>query len=227
MSAPLVSIKGLERHYHMASETVRALDGADLEIQEGERIILLGPSGSGKTTLLNCISALDSPTAGTYTFNGSPVPKLDSEAMTSFRRNNIGYVFQFFNLLQDLTVLENIMLIQELSGGRDEARARQLLELVDLEEEVNRFPAEISGGQQQRVAIARSLAKSPRLLLGDELTGNLDSKTSAMVMEVLIKACEAEGITCVFVTHDESLVEYATRAVRLDSGRVMSDSMIE
>ena len=227
MPLPLVSIRGMERHYHMASGTVRALDGVDLDIQEGERIILLGPSGSGKTTLLNCISALDSPTAGTYTFNGSPVPKLDSEAMTSFRRNNIGYVFQFFNLLQDLTVLENIMLIQELSGGRDEARARQLLELVNLEEEVNRFPAEISGGQQQRVAIARSLAKSPRLLLGDELTGNLDSKTSAMVMEVLIKACEAEGITCVFVTHDESLVEYATRAVRLDSGRVMSDSMIE
>tara|TARA_B100002049_G_C15983030_1_gene333897 strand:- start:66 stop:719 length:654 start_codon:yes stop_codon:yes gene_type:complete len=217
----------MERHYHMASGTVRALDGVDLDIQEGERIILLGPSGSGKTTLLNCISALDSPTAGTYTFNGSPVPKLDSEAMTSFRRNNIGYVFQFFNLLQDLTVLENIMLIQELSGGRDETRAHQLLELVDLGDEVNRFPAEISGGQQQRVAIARSLAKSPRLLLGDELTGNLDSKTSAMVMEVLIKACEAEGITCVFVTHDESLVEYATRAVRLDSGRVMSDSMIE
>ena len=227
MSAPLVSIKGLERHYHMASETVRALDGADLEIQEGERIILLGPSGSGKTTLLNCISALDSPTAGTYTFDGSPVPRNDSEEMTSFRRKNIGYVFQFFNLLQDLTVIENIMLIQELSGGRDENRARQLLELVGLSGEVDRFPAEISGGQQQRVAIARSLAKSPRLLLGDELTGNLDSKTSAMVMEVLIKACEAEGITCIFVTHDESLVEYATRAIRLDSGRVMSDSTIE
>ena len=119
------------------------------------------------------------------------------------------------------------MLIQELSGGRDETRARQLLELVGLSGEVDRFPAEISGGQQQRVAIARSLAKSPRLLLGDELTGNLDSKTSAMVMEVLIKACEAEGITCIFVTHDESLVEYATRAIRLDSGRVMSDSTIE
>jgi putative ABC transport system ATP-binding protein len=147
--------------------------------------------------------------------------------MTSFRRENIGYVFQFFNLLQDLTVIENIMLIQELSGGRDETRARQLLELVGLSGEVDRFPAEISGGQQQRVAIARSLAKSPRLLLGDELTGNLDSKTSAMVMEVLIKACEAEGITCIFVTHDESLVEYATRAIRLDSGRVMSDSTIE
>ena len=152
------------------------------------------------------------------------MPKNDSEAMTTFRRKNIGYVFQFFNLLQDLTVLENILLIQELAGGRDEARARQLLNLVGLEAEVDRFPAEISGGQQQRVAIARSLAKSPRLLLGDELTGNLDSKTSAMVMEVLVKACEAEGITCVFVTHDESLIDYATRIVRLDSGRIMSDS---
>ena len=224
MPGPMVSIRGMERHYVMASETIKALDGIDLDIHEGERIILLGPSGSGKTTLLNCISALDSPTDGSYDFGGTPVPRHDSEAMTTFRRENIGYVFQFFNLLQDLTVLENILLIQELAGGRDEARARQLLNLVGLEAEVDRFPAEISGGQQQRVAIARSLAKSPRLLLGDELTGNLDSKTSAMVMEVLVKACEAEGITCVFVTHDESLIDYATRIVRLDSGRIMSDS---
>ena len=224
MPGSMVSIRGMKRHYVMSSETIRALDGIDLDIHEGERIILLGPSGSGKTTLLNCISALDSPTAGSYSFAGSAVPKNDSEAMTTFRRKNIGYVFQFFNLLQDLTVLENILLIQELAGGRDEARARQLLNLVGLEAEVDRFPAEISGGQQQRVAIARSLAKSPRLLLGDELTGNLDSKTSAMVMEVLVKACEAEGITCVFVTHDESLIDYATRIVRLDSGRIMSDS---
>ena len=224
MSGPMVSIRGMERHYVMASETIKALDGIDLDVHEGERIILLGPSGSGKTTLLNCISALDSPTDGSYDFGGSPVPRHDSEAMTTFRRENIGYVFQFFNLLQDLTVLENILLIQELAGGRDEARALQLLNLVGLEAEVDRFPAEISGGQQQRVAIARSLAKRPRLLLGDELTGNLDSKTSAMVMEVLVKACEAEGITCVFVTHDESLIDYATRIVRLDSGRIMSDS---
>jgi putative ABC transport system ATP-binding protein len=220
----MVSIRGMERHYVMASETIKALDGIDLDVHEGERIILLGPSGSGKTTLLNCISALDSPTDGSYDFGGTPVPRHDSEAMTTFRRENIGYVFQFFNLLQDLTVLENILLIQELAGGRDEARALQLLNLVGLEAEVDRFPAEISGGQQQRVAIARSLAKSPRLLLGDELTGNLDSKTSAMVMEVLVKACDAEGITCVFVTHDESLIDYATRIVRLDSGRIMSDS---
>ena len=147
--------------------------------------------------------------------------------MTRFRRDNIGYVFQFFNLLQDLTVLENILLIQELADGRDELRARHLLKIVGLEAEMNRFPAEISGGQQQRVAIARSLAKSPRLLLGDELTGNLDSKTSTMVMEVLVKACEAEQITCVLVTHDESLIEFATRVVRIDSGKIISDEIVE
>jgi putative ABC transport system ATP-binding protein len=156
-------------------------------------------------------------------FGGDEVPKSNSEKMTTFRRNNIGYVFQFFNLLQDLTVLENILLIQELSDGRDEKRARELLSLVGLESEVDRFPAEISGGQQQRVAIARSLAKSPNLLLGDELTGNLDSDTSSKVMEVLVSACEAEEITTVMVTHDESLAKYATRVVRLDSGVIVSD----
>ncbi|MBN54846.1 MAG: hypothetical protein CMA79_00155 [Euryarchaeota archaeon] len=264
----LVEMSDIKRHYAMTSGTVKALDGIDLEIDEGERIILLGPSGSGKTTLLNCLSALDTPTSGKYMFDGKEVPvapeekkrifrtgighwslrPIDwalsivfapveyfthsrpkakaNELMTSFRRDNIGYVFQFFNLLQDLTVLENILLIQELADGRNEERARHLLKLVGLEDEVDRFPAEISGGQQQRVAIARSLAKRPRLLLGDELTGNLDTQTSNTVMEVLVKACEAEGITCVFVTHDESLVEYATRVVRLDSGIILSDEIV-
>ena len=146
--------------------------------------------------------------------------------MTSFRRDNIGYVFQFFNLLQDLTVMENILLIQELSGGKDVDRAMKLLKLVGLEAEVDRFPAEISGGQQQRVAIARSLAKSPKLLLGDELTGNLDSKTSDMVMEVLVSACKEENITTITVTHDEKLTNYATRVIRLDSGKIISDEKV-
>ena len=223
---PLLELERVSRIYEMASETIRALDGVDLRVNEGERIILLGPSGSGKTTLLNCISALDSPTSGKYRFNGVDVPRNKAEKMTTFRRENIGYVFQFFNLLQDLTVLENILLIQELAGGRDVEKARHLLELVELHGEADRFPAEISGGQQQRVAIARSIAKSPKLLLGDELTGNLDSKTSAMVMEVLVKVCKTEGITCIFVTHDESLMKYATRVVRLDSGKITSDEKV-
>ena len=156
MVVTLLTINDMKRYYEMVSGTVKALDGVDLEVKEGERIILLGPSGSGKTTLLNCIAALDSPTAGTYSFEGKEVPRNAPEEMTTFRRENIGYVFQFFNLLQDLTVLENILLIQELAGGRDEERARELLALVGLEAEVDRFPTEISGGHQQRVAIARS-----------------------------------------------------------------------
>ena len=264
----LVSMNDIKRHYETPAGTVKALDGINLQIDEGERVLLLGPSGSGKTTLLNCISALDSPTAGTYRFAGEEVPRAPeiplrwwnrittesrtawfdplrpllrlllyplhyfsysrplakaSEEATSFRRENIGYVFQFFNLIQDLTVLENITLIQELAGGRDEGRARHLLDLVGLSEEVDRFPAEISGGQQQRVAIARSIAKRPTLLLGDELTGNLDTETSDKVMQVLVEACEKENITAVLVTHDESLIVYATRVIRIDSGRIVSD----
>ena len=222
----LIELKNLKRHYKMSSETVKALDGIDLTIEEGERVILLGPSGSGKTTLLNCISALDVPTYGEYVFGGNEVPRDKSEQMTTFRRENIGYVFQFFNLLQDLTVLENILLIQELAGGKDQKRALNLLKLVGLEAETNRFPAEISGGQQQRVAIARSIAKKPKLLLGDELTGNLDTETSTKVMKTLVSACESENITAIFVTHDESLVEFATRVIRIDSGKIISDEKV-
>ena len=222
---PLLKMANIERHYDTPAGVVKALDGVSLEINEGERVVLLGPSGSGKTTLLNCFSALDSPTGGTYTFMGSEVPRNHSEKMTSFRRENIGYVFQFFNLLQDLTVLENILLIQELAGQKDISRAEELLRLVGLEGEINRFPGEISGGQQQRVAIARSIAKRPNLLLGDELTGNLDTETSQKVMTALVNACEQENITAVFVTHDEGLVQYATRVIRIDSGKIVSDEL--
>lgn len=226
MSDPLLQMENLQRHYDTPAGVVKALDGVSFEIQEGERVILLGPSGSGKTTLLNCLSALDSPTGGSYRFLGEEVPRNQSEKMTSFRRDNIGYVFQFFNLLQDLTVLENILLIQELAGKKDPARAKELLGLVGLDAEVDRFPGEISGGQQQRVAIARSIAKKPTLLLGDELTGNLDTETSNKVMEALVNACEQENITSVFVTHDEGLVRYATRVIRIDSGKIVSDEQI-
>ena len=222
----LLQMENLERHYETPAGVVKALDGVSIEIYEGERVILLGPSGSGKTTLLNCLSALDSPTGGTYKFLDNDVPRDNSEMMTSFRRDNIGYVFQFFNLLQDLTVLENILLIQELAGNKDPSKAKELLRLVGLEDEINRFPGEISGGQQQRVAIARSIAKRPTLLLGDELTGNLDTETSNKVMLALVEACKKEKITSVFVTHDEGLVKYATRVIRIDSGKIISDENI-
>ncbi|MAH98080.1 MAG: macrolide ABC transporter ATP-binding protein [Euryarchaeota archaeon] len=221
----MLQVDNLTRYYEMASGTVKALDGINLSVEKGDQILLLGPSGSGKTTLLNCLAALDSPTGGKYSFHGSPVPRDNSEQMTTFRRENIGYVFQFFNLLQDLTVLENILLIQEVSGNRDKDRALELLTLVGLEAEKDRFPAEISGGQQQRVAIARSLAKSPKLLLGDELTGNLDSETSNKVMEVLMEACISEEMTTIMVSHDESLARFASRVIRMDSGRIVSDKL--
>ena len=221
----MIQLNKVHRHYVMASETIRALDGITLSIKEGERIILLGPSGSGKTTLLNCISGLDTPTSGEYLFDGITVTG-NSEDLTTFRRKNVGYVFQFFNLLQDLTVLENVLLIQELSGQRDVNRAKEVLSLVGLEGEIDRFPSEISGGQQQRVAIARSIAKNPKLLLGDELTGNLDTETSAKVMNVLTEACKKENITTIMVTHDESLAKYATRAIHLDSGKIVSDERV-
>ncbi len=221
----MIQLNSVQSHYLMESDTIRALDGITLSIKEGERIILLGPSGSGKTTLLNCISGLDVPTAGEYLFDGIPVTG-NSEDLTTFRRKNVGYVFQFFNLLQDLTVLENVLLIQELSGQRDVNRAKEVLSLVGLEGEIDRFPSEISGGQQQRVAIARSIAKNPKLLLGDELTGNLDTETSAKVMDVLTEACKKENITTIMVTHDESLAKYATRVIRLDSGKVKLDEQV-
>ncbi len=223
----LLKMENIERYYETPAGVVKALDGINIDIHEGERVILLGPSGSGKTTLLNCFSALDSPTNGKYIFKENTVPRHNSEKMTSFRRENIGYVFQFFNLLQDLTVMENILLIQELAGKRDPERAEQLLTLVGLESEKDRFPGEISGGQQQRVAIARSIAKKPTLLLGDELTGNLDTETSDKVMQVLVEACKDEEITLIIVTHDESLVKYATRVIRIDSGKIVSDEQVD
>ena len=219
----IIQLEGLSRHYGEDETLVKALDDVSISIEQGEIVALLGPSGSGKTTLLNTIAALDVPTNGTYLFNEEEVPLGHVEKMTTFRRENIGYIFQFFNLLGDLTALENVLLVQDLSGSRDKKKALSLLEAVGLDGLENRFPSQMSGGQRQRVAIARSLAKSPRVILGDELTGNLDTETSTMVMEALIKACRKEKMTTIFVTHDESLTRFATRIIRLDSGKVVND----
>ena len=219
-----MEIVDLQRHYEMASGVVKALDGINIDIEEGERIVLLGPSGSGKTTLLNCVAALDSPTAGSYSFDGKDVPRENSEEMTTFRRENIGYVFQFFNLLQDLTVLENILLIQELSGERNKDRALELLKLVGLEKEIDRFPAEISGGQQQRVAVARAVVGGQSMILADEPTGNLDSSHGQEVMEML-QALNQEGTTIIMVTHSPSHADYARRTIHLFDGNVVTENV--
>ena len=221
--SPLIYLKDLDRYYGEGDTLVKALDNVTLSIDQGEIVALLGPSGSGKTTLLNIIAALDIPTEGTYDFNQERVPLGKVESMTTFRRNNVGYIFQFFNLLADLTALENVLLVQDLAGARDHDKAMELLKSVGLSGLENRFPSQMSGGQRQRVAIARALAKSPRLILGDELTGNLDSETSTIVMEALIRACKEEGMTTIFVTHDQSLTRFATRIIHLDSGKIVKD----
>ena len=210
----LLQMENLERHYETPAGGVKALDGVTFEIYEGERVILLGPSGSGKTTLLNCLSALDSPTGGEYTFTSAKmeemdqVPRNNSEKMTSFRRENIGYVFQFFNLLQDLTVLENILLIQELAGKKDPARAKELLKLVGLEAETNRFPGEISGGQQQRVALARALLRDRPILLLDESFSALDWPTRQGCFDALRDLAISRGMAVLIVSHDERDAAY-------------------
>ena len=219
----LIEMTGIRRLYGHGDTEVRALDGVDLSIEQGEIVALLGPSGSGKTTLLNAIAALDIPTEGEYIFDGAQVPLGKVEAMTKFRSDNIGYIFQFFNLLGDLTALENVLLVQELSGQRDKQLAIDLLHSVGLEGLENRFPSQMSGGQRQRVAIARALAKKPKMILGDELTGNLDSETSAMVMESLLDTCREHKMTVLFVTHDAKLTKYATRVIHLDSGKIVLD----
>ena len=166
------------------------------------------------------------PTSGKYIFNGKEVPANNVEKMTSFRRENVGYIFQFFNLLEDLTAIENILLVQELTGSRDVSRAKELLTMVGLDGLEDRFPYELSGGQQQRVAIARSLAKKPKVLLADEPTGNLDGKTTEQVMQALSDICQKENITAILVTHDDNLLRYASRVIRIDSGKLVSDESI-
>ena len=274
-TSPLIELRGVRRVYASAGETVAAIDGLDLDLKQGEVVVmLLGPSGSGKTTLLNVLSAMDSPTEGTYVslartcprprcagnnalcpLHASPPASAAGlagrsrvrlvqatvrapsrtmasrrrakalEAQASFRRRNIGYVFQQYNLLGDLTVLENVMLAQEIAGARDRAHAMDMISRVGLEGLHDRFPSELSGGQQQRVAIARSLAKKAQLLLGDEPTGNLDSETTQQVMDVLLGICRKEQVTAVIVTHDESLTQHATRvlASTLDACKATSE----
>ncbi len=224
-SMSIVELKGISRIYGEGDTEVRALDNIDLTINSGEIVALLGPSGSGKTTLLNIIAALDTPTAGNYSFIGNDVDLGNVGKMTDFRRKNIGYIFQFFNLVGDLTALENTMLVQDLSGKRDKKYALELLERVGLKGLEDRFPSQMSGGQRQRVAIARALSSRPKMMLGDELTGNLDSETSIQVLETLIEICRKEGMTVLFVTHDRSLTKYATRVLQLESGKIIGDEI--
>lgn len=222
----MIELEAVSRHYRMSGQTVRALDRVDLRVAAGEFLALTGASGSGKSTLLNILGCLDRPDAGSYRLDGIEVRTLDDTAASRVRNRRIGFVFQSFHLLPRLTVLENVLLPMRFSAVPDPQapeRAQVLLQRVGLGERMDHRPGQLSGGQMQRAAIARALVLKPALLLADEPTGNLDSRSAGEVME-LIREVHAEGQTVVMVTHDHEVAANAPRQVRLRDGRIEHDS---
>ncbi len=224
----LIDIRELRKIYNVGTEEVRALDGVDLQVENGEYLAIMGPSGSGKSTLMNLIGCLDTPTSGEYVLNGHRVSGLDDTELAHIRNREIGFVFQTFNLLARTTALANVELPLVYGGAsRGERRrlAQEALEKVGLGDRMNHQPNELSGGQRQRVAIARALVNRPSLLLADEPTGNLDSRTSTDIM-ALFDELNAQGNTIVLVTHEEDIARHAHRTVRLLDGRVLEDRVL-
>ena len=225
----MIHLSGIERSYNMSGQSVRALAGVDLDVARGEFVAITGSSGSGKSTLLNILGCLDQPTSGSYQLDGENVAGLDDEATSDLRNRRIDFVFQSFHLLPRLSVLENVTLPLRFAHNANvdhaavESHARELLERVGLGERLHHRPNELSGGQVQRAAVARALVMKPSLLLADEPTGNLDSKSAADVMG-LIDQLHREGQTVVLVTHDNEIAEHAPRHVRLRDGRVEHDT---
>jgi putative ABC transport system ATP-binding protein len=220
----LIALEGVERTYRMGRVDYRALRGIDLEIAAGEMVAVVGPSGSGKSTILNMITGIDRPTAGTVTVDGRGLDELSEEELAVWRGANVGIVFQFFQLLPTLSALENAVLPLDFARWRSKRerfeRARRNLELVGLGDKADNLPAELSGGEQQRVAIARSLASDPKLIVGDEPTGNLDTVTAAEMFG-LLERLNSEGKTVLFVTHDRELAARAQRVVTIRDGLVV------
>ncbi|WP_040780875.1 ABC transporter ATP-binding protein [Nocardia pneumoniae] len=230
MSEPAVlELSGVTKEYRVGGQTVRALDEVGLHIEAGEFTSIIGPSGSGKSTLLHLLGALDSPDAGSIRFRGEEIGALDEEQQSRFRRHQVGFVFQFFNLLPTLSAWENVAIPKLLDGTglrKAKPRALELLDLVGLAERAEHRPAELSGGQMQRVAVARALIMNPPLILADEPTGNLDSKTGAAILELLGEIA-GSGNSVVMVTHDMGAVTYCDRVITLRDGRIRSNDRVE
>ena len=223
--ADLISLKGIKRHYDVGSEVVRALDGVDLIIKQNEYISIMGPSGSGKSTLMNMIGCLDTPTEGTYEFEGELVHEMDDNQLASIRNRKIGFVFQTFNLLPKATALRNVEVPLIYANVRKSDRvekAREALIAVGLEERMHHKPNELSGGQRQKVAIARALVNAPSIILADEPTGNLDSKSGVEIMKILDRL-QNKGNTIILVTHEEYIAEHANRTINLFDGKIKED----
>jgi putative ABC transport system ATP-binding protein len=224
---PLLSLAGVERIYDIGGSKVHALDGLDLDVRRGEYVAITGPSGSGKSTLMNILGCLDTPTRGRYTLAGNDVAELDDDALAAIRNREIGFVFQSFNLLPRLTALKNTelpLVYSQLPPAERERLGRRALEEVGLADRLDHRPNQLSGGQLQRVAIARALVNRPSLLLADEPTGNLDSKTSHEIM-TLIDLLSAAGTTVVLVTHEPEIAAHTERQIRMRDGKIVADEL--
>jgi len=225
MTEALVEMREVRRIYATGEVEVRALDGVNLAIEQGEFVAIMGPSGSGKSTLMNVLGCLDRPSSGEYMLAGHDVSKLDRNDLATVRNWQLGFVFQNFNLLSRTSALENVelpLIYRGVRSGERHARAKRALERVGLGARIFHHPGQLSGGQQQRVAIARALVTEPKIILADEPTGNLDSKTSIEVM-ALFQELGAQGITVALVTHEPDIAEYATRVVVVRDGRIVTD----
>ncbi|MFQ9203162.1 MAG: ABC transporter ATP-binding protein [Lachnospira eligens] len=215
-----IDIKNARKHYGDGETLVNALDGVSLSLGEGRIYVILGPSGSGKSTLLNMIGGLDSLDSGEITISGRNISRSDKKKMTDYRREDVGFVFQFYNLIPDLTVQENIQVVADIA--KQPMDIEEVMKALDIDKYKNRFPKELSGGQQQRVAIARALIKNPKILLCDELTGALDSRSSRSVLKFIEKVNEQFKTTIIIITHNEAIADMADTVIRIKDGQVAS-----
>ena len=226
----IVQIRGLRKTYEEAGQPRLIFTGVNLDIAEGEFFVLLGKSGSGKSTLLNLIGGIDLAEGGSIAINGADITRFNDRQMTLFRRDHIGIIFQFFNLIPTLTVLENVMLPEELRGDSSKQtleRAREMLRRVGLADRADTFPDKLSGGEQQRVALARALASGPDLILADEPTGNLDEETGQQVLELLLELTRGAGKTLIMATHNPEIVPLADRVCRIHEGHLFVSSPMD
>ena len=219
-------VKNISKIYGNKNEArVVALEDANFEIEQGELVVILGPSGAGKTTLLNILGGMDYATSGEYYLNNIEVTKLKEKDLEKFRRNDIGFVFQFYNLMPSLTAYENVYLASSLV--KEHFEPKEVLKLVGLENRLNNFPSQLSGGEQQRVAIARAIVKNPTLILADEPTGALDSKTSKQIISLLKSICEEQHKTVIIVTHNKAISVIANRIIKVQDGKIISNEKIK
>ena len=216
----IVEFKRVSKIYTAGDHELRALDDVDLTLEEGKLIVILGPSGAGKSTLLNLLGGLDTPTKGQIIVDNQDISKLTSDELAEYRANKVGFIFQFYNLIPTLTVYENITLVNEISPNHLDAK--EMLEEVGLIDHLNNFPSELSGGEQQRVSIARALTKNPEIVLCDEPTGALDSKTGVMVLQLLLSMCKNHNKTIVIVTHNQNIAKIADVIIRVKIGKIKS-----